>query len=211
MNEIKPRTASDVIYQGDDLATLADLRQAAAVAERKAEIELNIAQARARAEAPRRIGEMSPEDPQVAYDAAVKPSQDAYDAFVDEAAERAVVWTVQAIGRKAFRVLMLAHPPRTVETVEDDAKVEKPHEDDASWGVNVETFPEALLTYAEGDDRTLVEPEFESSADRQKWLDRLAEGDFEKMWATAYQLNRAVSADPLASRFSPAPQSSTAT
>ena|SRR5690349_16821229 len=211
MSDLKPRTASDVIYQGDDLAILAELRQAASVAERKADIELSVAQARARADAPRRGGDAIPEDPQVAYDAAVKPSQDAYDAFVDEAAERAVVWTVQAIGRKAFRALMLAHPPRTVETVEDGVKVEKPHEDDAAWGVNVETFPDALLTYAEGDDRTLLEPAFDSTADRQKWLDRLAEGDFEKIWATAYQLNRAVGADPKASRFSTAHRISSAT
>lgn len=212
MTDLKPRTTTVVIYQGDDLSTLSELRTAATIAERKAQVDLNLAQARARLDAPRRAGDPTPEDPQVAYDEAVKPSQDAYDAFVDEAAERATVVTLQAIGRKGFRALMLEHPPRTTETVDEDGtKQEKVHEDDAQWGVNTETFPDALLAYEEDDDRTLLEPEFESGKQRQKWLDRLAEGDFEKLWATAYQLNRAVGADPKASRFSPAPQSSTAT
>lgn len=215
MTDLKPRTTTVVIYQGDDLSTLSELRTAATIAERKAQVDLNLAQARARLDAPRRAGDPTPEDPQVAYDEAVKPSQDAYDAFVDEAAERATVVTLQAIGRKGFRALMLEHPPRMTETVDEDgAKQEKVHEDDAQWAVNTATFPDALLGYQnedDEDDRTLLAPEFESSKQRQKWLDRLAEGDFEKLWATAYQLNRAVSADPLASRFSPAPQSSSAT
>ena len=105
MTDLKPRTATVVIYQGDDLATLADLRTAADIAERKADADLRVAQARARVDGPRRAGDPTPEDPQIAYDAAVKPSQDAYDAFVDEAAERATVVTLQAIGRKAFRSL----------------------------------------------------------------------------------------------------------
>lgn len=211
MTDLKPRTATVVIYQGDDLATLADLRTAADIAERKADAELRVAQARAKVDGPRRAGDSTPEDPQIAYDAAVKPSQDAYDAFVDEAAERATVVTLQAIGRKAFRSLMREHAPRTTETVVEDEKRETVHEDDAAWDVNTETFPEALLAYADDDDRTLLEPEFDSDKARGKWLDRLADGDFEKLWATAYQLNRAVGADPKASRYSPAPQSSSAT
>lgn len=211
MTELKPRTATVVIYQGDDLSVLADLRTAADIAERKAEADLRVAQARARVDGPRRAGDSTPEDPQVAYDAAVKPSQDAYDAFVDEASERATVVTLQAIGRKAFRNLMRDHPARASETVVENEKRQVIHEDDEAWGVNTETFPDALLCYSDGDERTVLEPTFGSAGERQKWLDRLADGDFEKMWATAYQLNRAVSADPLASRFSPARPSSTAT
>lgn len=214
MTDLKPRTATVVIYQGDDLSVLAELRTAADIAERKAEADLRVAQARARADGPRRAGDPSPEDPQIAYDAAVKPPQDAYDAFVDEAAERATIVTLQALGRKAFRNLMRDHPPRTSETVVGDEKRQVVHEDDEAWGVNTETFPDALLNYADEDDeddRTLLEPTFDSGKQRQKWLDRLADGDFEKLWATAYQLNRAVGADPKASRYSPAPQNSTAT
>lgn len=212
MTEFKPRTATVVIYQGDDLSALADLRRAADIAERKADIDLNIAQARARADAPRRAGDSTPEDPQVAYDAAVKPSRDAYDAFVDEAAERATVVTLQAIGRKAFRALMREHPPRSSEIVaEDGTKRQEIHEDDSAWGVNTETFPDELLAYDDDGDLTILTPEFDTAAKRRKWLDRLADGDFEQLWATAYQLNRAVGADPLASRFSPQRPSSTAT
>lgn len=177
MSTIKPREAEIVIYQGDDLARLADLRRTAEAA------------TRAGAGNSLRVGD----------DGAGQAERDAYDAFVDEAAERAVVVKVRAIGRKRFRDLMAEHPPRKVDG-EDGPET---HEDDAPYDVNTDSFPEALLAFRDGDVSTIVSPEFGTSAAARDFLENdIADGDFESLWVGAYFLNRAPSADPKASRFS---------
>lgn len=229
MSTIKPRTTSIVIYQGDDMATLAELRRAAENAQTFADrAESELETAREVAAADLRAGD-SIEDAIDARDKAeaeAKARQDEYDAFLDEAAERAVTVVLHAIGRKRFRDLMSEHAPRKVKahdvskvpegttlTVAEAAE-EVDHPDDAGYGVNTETFPMALLTFIDAESpevRTIVEPEFSSVKAVRDFLDNdLAEGDFPGMWAAAYYLNRMPSADPKASRYSAERRSSAA-
>ena len=206
MSTLTPRSAVHVIYQGDDMGRLADLRRAADIAERLAEQDTGSA---------KRLGDTEAQ-------AEVQAAQDAYDAFVDEAAERAVTVELKSIGRRRFRDLMAEHPPRKVaakpseddeDEVPTDAEVD--HPDDAGFGVNIETFGEALLTYIDADDptiRTITAPDFAGRKAVAAFIDdELADGDFDSLWVTAYALNRQPSADPKASRFSAAPRSSTET
>ena len=148
MSTLKPRTATVVIYQGDDLERLGELKREAALAERLAQDDLDAARRSARG-APLRGGDPDPlVEAEAAFEAAVKPTRDAYDAFLDEAVERAVEVEVQALGRKRFRALVEVHPPRMVK---DSEGKDVPHEDDDGFGVDTATFPDALLTYREGD------------------------------------------------------------
>ena len=68
MPELKPREAEVLIYQGDDLARLAELRQAAEVAQRRVERD---------EKSPRRTGDEVP---------SADEEKAAFDAFVEEAA-----------------------------------------------------------------------------------------------------------------------------
>lgn len=183
MGILKPRTASFLVFQGDDMGRLAELRRAAEVATRQAEIA---------ARGPRRGGDPIP---------TATEEQEAFDTFVDEAAERAVEVTVQAIGSKRFRDLLAAHPPRT-EVVDGKEVVV---EDDRDYAVNTETLPMALLTYRDPGNperRTIVEPDL-SEADLREFLeDDCADGDFEKGWETAFWLNRGEGADPRLGKYS---------
>lgn len=175
MGLLKPRTTSVVIYQGDDLEQLAELRRAVTRAET------------ASAGAPLRGGDAVP-------GAAEKA---AYDAFVDEAAGRAVEVVMEAIGSTRFADLMLAHPPREVDG-EDGKRI---HEDDEPFGVNTLTFGKALLAHRD-EKRTIVSPDV-SEADLREFLDdECSEGDVERLWTAAYYLNRTPGADPKDTRFS---------
>jgi hypothetical protein len=133
MGVLKPRTTSVVIYQGDDLEQLAELNRAV----RRAEAALPRQPSREGATACRR------RDP--VRRGRARGVQTAYNAFVDEAAERAVVVTLTAIGRTRWRNLLAEHPPRTVHEVDGKAET---IEDDQVYEVNTETFPMALLTYS---------------------------------------------------------------
>lgn len=195
MGVLKPRTTTVVIYQGDDLDKLSELNRAVV----RAQTPLNAAERamEATAGAPRRVGDLAPstEDALVA----LKDAQEAYNAFVDEAAERAVVVTLTAIGRTRFRELLAEHPARThdvggkPETVEDDQLFE----------VNTQTFPLALLTYNRDGKRTVsIDPAVAESDLAEFFGDDCAEGDVERCWQAAYWLNRAAGADPKDSKFS---------
>lgn len=155
---VTPRTAEVVIYQGDDLARIAELRRAVEVA------GANIG--------PARIGDTSPSPAQAA-------AQE-YDDFVTEAAERAVLVTLRQLPRKEWRELRAKHPPR------------KDNEDDAAAGFNIETLGDDLVPAA------IVSPEFPSRADRDEFLDSLADADFERLMLTAHALNTQPVADPKA-------------
>jgi hypothetical protein len=115
MSHIKPRSASVVVYQGDDLERIAELRRKAETALRNAE------EAKKR---PRRGGDEIP---------SAQAEQDEYDAFVLEAAERATVIEINHLPRKVFRGLMAEHAPR------------EGNDDDEPYGVNMETFAEVFL------------------------------------------------------------------
>lgn len=177
---LKPRSATVVLYQGDDMDTLAELRRRVDLAERQAE---------------QRSGtERAGDD-----DMSVSEAKNAFDAFVDAAAERALEVEIRSIGRRRFRDLVLEHPPRMVDAEPDaDGKVvQVEHEDDQGYGVNVDTFARALLTYRDGEHVTIAHPEFPSKAAVEAFVDdELAEGDFDKAWTGAFFLNRAPSADP---------------
>lgn len=183
---IKRRTATIVIYQGDDLERLSELRREVSVTEG------HFQDAVVR---PRRGGD---EDPR----AAMRAAQRAFDAFVDEAAERAVEVHLQAMGRKPFRALLSEHPARQVEGA-DGKPVD--HDDDVDYGANTETMFEPLMA------ASIIAPEFDSPAERQAFLDDLSDGDSERLFATAFWLNRSPGGDPKEQRFSSSTRSSTET
>lgn len=178
------------IYDGDDFERLADLRRAIQTAERR----LDFAK-REEAEESARAGD----DGGVSVARArgeLERAHQAFDEFVTEAADRAEPWVVQSIGHEEFRQLLKDHPPRT-ETLEDGTEKVDPIDD--LYGVNVETFPKALLTYVDPDDdefRTIAEPAFESVAAMRKRVKRLSSGEFDTLWATAFKINTAGASDP---------------
>lgn len=181
MGVLKPRTATVLIYQGDDMANLADLHR---------EVEHAEAAAKAASKSPLREGDPIP---------SAQAERDAYNAAVDEAAERAIEVTLTAIGTKRWADLVAEHPARTVEV---DGKPQTVVADQIHE-VNTDTFPRALLTYNRDGKRTLS-IDGVSEADVAEFLDEeIAEGDFEKLWSTAYWLNRGTAADPKDSKFSP--------
>ena len=197
---LKPRTATVVLYQGDDMERLTELRRAADVAEVQARADLQAA-----AHASRRMGD---EEPIETFREAVQPARDELNAFIDEAAERAVEVKLQAIGSTRFADLVLAHPPRTVQV--DGKTVD--HPDDAAFmdfllhygiedgAVNTATFPKALLKHREGG-RTIVDPDLSESKLAEFLDEECSAGHIDEMWRAAYLLNRAVTVDPKGARF----------
>lgn len=175
------RTTTLTLYDGDDFERLAELRREADHATALSE--------KAEDEGVRRAGE-DEADPELAADARAKQAR--YDAFVDEAAERATEVRLRAMRGKAFRALMAEHPPRDGNDM------------DAQYGVNTETFPLPLLV------ECLESPELTPSA-RQEFIEDLADGDYELWWVTAYWLNRGQGGDPKAGRYSTDSQSSDVT
>lgn len=185
---IKPRTATVPIYQGDDMERIAELRMAAESAQHRAK--------QAAESGSRRMD-----------DDAGSVEKAAYDAFVIEAAERAVMVRLRAIGRGRFRDLLLEHPARQV----DGPDGKETHPEDVAYEANVTTLPDALLTFvdADADVRTIEAPEFSTRKACQDFLDNeCAAGDFDKLWMTAYWLNAAPSADPKDGLYSIGDQSS---
>lgn len=180
MGLLKPRTAIVTVYQGDDIPRLAELHRAAEVAGRLAE------QA---ARGPRRGGDEIP---------SAEAEQAAYNAAVDEAAERAVDVELTAIGSRRFRDLLAEHPPR-MEEVDGKSEVV---EDDREYAVNTETLPMALLTFRDGATRTVTDPDLSTGDLREFLEDECSAGDFEKLWETAYWLNRGEGIDPRLGKYS---------
>jgi hypothetical protein len=201
IDELAP-TAEIPIYHGNDLEQLAYLHRAAENARQKRDSAVR--------STARRIGDA---EPVTELEEAAAAAEAAYNAFVAEAAERAVAVRLCALPRKTFRALMLEHPPRMVTDPETQREVE--HDDDQGYDVNTETFPEALLLYTEGTDddadRTILAPVFETQAALQRWLDRRTDGQISRMWTTAYGLNRAEGGDPKDLAYSTARTGSTAT
>lgn len=168
MGLLKPRTAKVPIYHGDDMAILAELHRKAEVAARLAE---------AAAAGPRRLGDVIPN---------ADAEKAAYDAFVDEAAERAFEVELEAIGSRRFRDLLAAHPPR-VETVDGREQIV---EADQEYAVNTETLPMALLTFRDESKATITDPSLPEDELREFLEDDCSDGDLERLWETAFWLNR---------------------
>ena len=189
------------IYDGDDQARLVRLRTEAAVAESRYDDAVSRP-----GPAPLRAGDAVETMPlREAWEAAER----AFDEFVDEAAARATEIEVHHLGRRRFRSLRLAHPPRTRQVERDGAVVTEPIPEDAPYGFNIETFPMALLTYVDDVDtkvRTIVKPR-KTPAKLSAWLDdELSEGQFDEIWTAAYRENTGgVGPDPRLLKFSGAP------
>lgn len=189
------RTAEVWLYKGDDYARLAELRKVADAAQRVYE--------QAKEAGTLRGGDAGP-----------KTEKDAYDAFVAEAAERATLVRIQALGRRQWRSLVDENPARRELRVLDDAKQEVVHDDDADYGVNTSTFPDKILTYRDPtreEMRTIVEPDFPTAAALTDWLDNLSGGEFDRLWVTAFYLNREPGIDPFVTTFSAISRESSAT
>lgn len=184
---IQARTQPVHIYQGDDLAEMAFLRQDADLKRR-------------RYDEAKRSGTL-----RGGGDTEAKDAEDKYDQFVAEAAERATTVTIRALGRRQWRSLLDAHRPRYETRMVDGAEQEVMLADDVEYGVNTATFPEALLTYRSperAEMRTIVEPTFADSTECLAFLDDLSGGDFDRLWIAAYYLNGSLGGDPKATTYS---------
>lgn len=199
------------IYHDDDFERLADLRREVSIAERhlanaKADAaEDSIGTARAGDDEPDRVREAKE---------ALDDARAAFAAFVDEASERAEMWSLKPIGHEEFRRLLKDHPPRKVVEGEGEDRKEVDHPDDEDWDVNTETFPKALLLFVDPEDdeiRTVVEPKFDSEAAFRRRVKRLSEGEFQSLWVTAYMANKGGVADPKLDPFYAATPRSTET
>lgn len=176
----KPRTSSVVLYHGDDIERIAELRRTAERASRLAQAE------------GARAGDG--DDSSEAWAE--------YREFIAEASERAEVWRLETIGNAEFRALLREHPPRMAPGDEGEVV----DDDDAQFGVNIDTFGKALLTFVDPEDpeiRTIAEPASEP-VELARRLKRLSVGEFDELWVRAFMLNTAGVADPKASLSSPA-------
>lgn len=215
MPHLKPITETVLIYQGDDAATLADLRRALSVAEERGAQAIDAAVRDAQTQN-LRVGDLDPVvEARKKAEADIEAAQAAFDAFLPEAAERALEVEIRAIGSRRFRELVAEHPPRKVTRKIGDVDTEVLHEDDAQFGVNTETFPRALLTYVDSEDttiRTITKPEFSGSREIGDFVDdELSEGNMDRLWIAAFARNRASGADPKAELTSLASRSSSET
>lgn len=162
---LKPNSTVVTLLQGDDLDRVAELLAAVTQA--------------ASLTSPSRIGDAD-------------PTQDAiraYDAFMDEASERAVKVELVALPRKRYREMVAAHPARMVPGP-DGAEVV--HEDDADAGFNTDTLGDDLvpLSFAPG--------QFGTDFERDEFVDALSDGQFSVLYSAALGLNRGFGPNPKA-------------
>lgn len=155
--EMSKRTAEVLIFQGSDYAQFQELL---AAVERAGNTT-----------GPRRVSDSSD---------AVAAAADAYDAFVAEAAERAVTVRLEAVGRRRFRELVAAHPPREGNVY------------DQSRGYNIETFGDDLVP------ASLSPGQFGSEEERDEFLDNLSAADWSRVYNQALALSEDMGPDPKA-------------
>lgn len=135
-----------------------------------------------------------------------------HDALVREAEQEAVHVRVQALPRRVWQELVKLHPPRTKDT---EGATDREIVFDARAGVNEATFTPAFLTTNGTIDidgvpvefRSVVEPEGITDAD----LDELSSIDYQRVYLSAFALNRAAGEDPKASLVSRLTQPSSET
>lgn len=185
MSTITPRTATVVIYQGDDLAKLERLDEAVdAAAERLRAAEKD--------RLPRLLHEA---DAAVAARAAHTAAVAERDAFAAQAEERGVAVVLNALPRKTWRALVREHPAR--EGVDEDSPL----------GVDMDTLPDVLLPKSIDPDASTI------TGDLGEFLESLSDYDYyDRLFLTAYGLNRGrVMADPTQRLGSAPSQTSAAT
>lgn len=158
MNKIEPRIWKRTILHGDDEARLAEL---------DAEVD--------RLEALARRKDGSAGD--------LAAALDARNEFAAEAEERGVAVTLRAVGRKKWRELIEANPPREG----DDA--------DQKAGINLDTFPESLVPACIAGP-TMGEGEMDD------FLDSLSPAQFDTLALAAWGLHKSLGADPKERRLS---------
>jgi hypothetical protein len=152
------RTTRIPLYQGDDLERIEELR---------ADLE----RAKHAEGGPARVGDTG---------SGVASAKAALLAAYAEAKPRAVLVTVKALGRRQWRSLIEAHPPR-----------EGNREDDMHGGIaNINTLQDPLVV------ASITEPEFPTPADRDDFLDALSDADFTSIFRAAFALNRVPGGDP---------------
>lgn len=179
MPAIKPRTATVVIYQGDDLARLTELDDAATRAE-VAKIRAD----KAAKDAARRVASldeaMTEQDDLIAAEEAYDLAVLERDEFAAEAEERGVLIVMHHLPNKEWRRLKAAHPPR-----EGD-------DEDAQFEVNVDTMPEELFAKMVDPDASTIEGPVD------EFLDSLSSADYyNRLFMTALALNvGSAGADP---------------
>lgn len=98
-----------------------------------------------------------------------------HKALVAEAEESATTVTLKALGRKQWRALVAANPAR------DGNK------EDEAVGVNEDTFKDVLVPVS------ILEPLLS-----EEDLDRISDIDFDRLYYTAFALNRSPAASPKA-------------
>jgi hypothetical protein len=103
-----------------------------------------------------------------------------HDDLVKEAEESALRVVVQALRRSEWKALVKEHPPRVG------------NKDDERVGANEDTFKDALIPVS------IVEPAGFGEDD----LDALSDADFDRIYYTAFSLNRGVAAGPKAGLYS---------
>lgn len=159
MTGIKPRTARVVIYQGDDLVRLGELDQAVT----RAEVALRVAERKFKewSSQARSLADEMPVDADVP--AASERHEEAVterDSFAEEAEQRGVVVVLQQLGRKEWRRLRNAHPPR------DDNR------EDEALDCNVDSMPDEALPLS------VVASESTIEGDVETFLDSLSSHDY---------------------------------
>jgi hypothetical protein len=159
---ISRRTEQVPIFQGDDAAAIEQARR-----------DFNRVAA-AEVRPPLRQGDPTP----------VQEAAEAYDAVVADALPRAVMATVRALGRRAYRHLRAAHPPR------------EGNDGDRDLGFNEDTFLDALLEYFDAGEKTIAEPDFANRESLIAWLDDLNDGNFTQLAEAAVRVNEGGSPDP---------------
>jgi hypothetical protein len=169
--ELRPRTTSVTIMQGDDIDTMADLQQAVRIAQQRV----------ASTTANPRIGDTP--DPSVA-EALTQMNE-----FIESAADRAVVIELQALSKTAFRELVAQHPAR-----KDAEGALLP--DDAAYGVNVDTFASPFLAASATDAEIgeewfdqLAEGDFDRCFDAAFWLNRSRSADPKELMRSTHSLS----------------------
>lgn len=164
---IQPRSAIVTIYGGDYLDRIRHLERLAEAAKDASDDE-----------GPRLNSEV-PEYLELARQ---------HDELVKEAEESALHVRVQALGRREWKALIAAHPPRTVK----DGATEAQERSDALTGANDETLKDALVA------ASVIEPEGITPEE----LDQLSDVDFDRIYLTAFAMNRGSAPDPKASLVS---------
>lgn len=173
--ELKPRTTTVVLFHDDDLHHIEAL------------LEVVTSAVMQTAGTSARIGDGDPR----------KDAAKAHDDFVTKATERAVKVELTALKKNKWRALLKDHPPRkkmVTEKNEDgvESQVEKTEPEDELNGFNVETFGDVLIPLS-------ISPgQFDTTADRDTFIDDLDDPRYSKLYSAAVALNRGAGADPKA-------------